>query len=369
MIHDNGGNPRTLIEHLNKLSDGKSIEEYIVPVFSRYGFRTSHFCANGASKPPEFILSKCGPLHNNEGIIIADVDPETVTASCIQALRDQISLILAVYSHVSEWRDPKFVFFTNHVGQLSDSRRTCTDTHLGQNVYALSRESVYALICNSGVGPKALLHRAVSGNPIDEESLNVHIYDVLMSDDPREVDRLLNHEVRLVRTEVSSRMQRMIIDFVKNKLDQTAPGNGIIRPMRWLDDYFDFFNQKQYCYLIRVIAEHTSSYCYSDEASRCIAQVFKKIEPKHIAGSLPEFIRTSADVVLEERRNWHDVVRLASCYKRGYFGPSTLSSIVEWIAQYGNAKQKAKSDRDLQEIGRLRHQVEYSLRNNRELWV
>lgn len=359
MILNSPDNRKIIIEYLNSLTENEFINDVIIPLFGRFGYRVYRTVKHGPGEHgKDVIFVRYDPLHMAEEFIAVQAKAEKVSTANVRAFADQVDRAMKTgfQRRSGDGRvKPHFVFFMNSKTHTNDANEEFIDlVSDSTHTRILSQEHLCDMLMTSGLIPKALMKAIATTSPVVEQDINDHILKLLMSDDPKQVNHLLDHEVKLVADEVSPRMRKMIIDFAKKKWEEDSSFSGTVRPMRWYDQYADFFQPVQYPYFLKVLEEYTSDNYYSYEAAGNVSSLFKKLSSDHVAAFADEFVRLAVNVVVSKRRNWRDILELATAT---HIDKKITNPILTSLIEYAEERQKPKDVVDKAKVERLRKEL------------
>jgi len=359
VILNNPDNRAIVKAYLEQLSEDELIEQFIVPIFSRYGFRVYRIVTHGPGEHgKDVIFVRYDPLHLSEEFIAVQAKAQKVTTKNAPDFAKQIDRAQKVgFKRVGGGGTvvPQYVFFMNSRKHTNDAATEFPDlVNDPAHVRIFSQEHLCDLIMVSGVAPKKLLGMLAVGTVVDDQDVNQRIYTVLMADEPAEVDHLLDHELKLVTGEISDRMKEMIIDFASKKWNEDPTWSGLARPMKWLNDYFTFIGEDQYPLLMNVFREYSNSYA-SRAAASDTREIVGKIRPEHIERFADEFADFAVSVIRNKAPHVADIVAIA---KAARDAGVVMPAILDVALAYYDERQKMSKERDADLLQKLREELD-----------
>ena len=176
-----------------------------------------------------------------------------------------------------------------------------------QHVKILSQENVCELILKSGIGPKRLIKTLSKSIPDDSSKEDQQVFETILGNNPAEIDNLLDHKLKFIRDSISLRTKELVIDYTYDRWQLDRSWAGTVKPMAWLDTYFDFMTEKQYKYLIDVLEELISTNP-SFEALSYTSSVIRKITPEILSTIVGPFILFCAKMVLSSHSDYKHLI-------------------------------------------------------------
>lgn len=288
-------NRKAIIEYLNEIGEDGFIEDFVLPYFASYGYQVYRINEHGPGEHgKDIIFSRFIAFFLDTEYIAVQVKAEPARTSNVALFAHQIVRALRTSFPSRSGQGnlrPNQAIFINARRHTNDANNEFPELINGdaQFVRILSQENVCDLILNSGIGPKELI---ATLSISDKEAMGAEdksVYDVLMGTDPKAIDHLLDYQLKLIQQYISPRLQEMIIDAIYARWQQDRSWDGTVKPMKWLDNYFDFLKEGQYKYLLDVINEGTST-TLSFAAEQYTLSIIRKIKPKMLASLANEFI-------------------------------------------------------------------------------
>lgn len=344
----NPENRRLVTQYLESVSEDDFIDDIIIPTFSQYGYRVYRRPTHGPGEHgKDVVFVRYDPLRMAEEFIAVQAKAEKCDASNVAHFSDQTRRALETgFRKISEdsQQRPHLALFINARRHTNDADEEFIQlVGNSPHVTILSQDHVCDLMLRMDVAPDWLRQQLIQASPLGEHGVDQHVYRILMDDDPSKVDRLLDHELKLIGKDLSQRMKGMVIDYAITKWDNDPTWGGTVRPMRWLDEYFEFFQSDQYAYLMRVLHEYTASNP-SYAASSFTHQVFSKITPQHLSSFADEFVQFAVrQAISHAQSNTGDVMKLA---KQALDAKVITNPMLERAIEYWEHNTKAPGQRD-----------------------
>jgi hypothetical protein len=160
----------------------------------------------------------------------------------------------------------------------------------------------------SGIAPQHLLNKLSTSMPDTQSQADKLVLDTILSNNPADIDNLLDHKLKFLKNEIGLRTKEMVIDYIYDRWQMDRTWVGTVKPMKWFDTYFEFFStEKQFIYLLEVFKELTAS-SPSFEALTYTSSVVRKISPEILSYVSEAFIKYCAERVLSSRNKHDDLV-------------------------------------------------------------
>ena len=295
-----------ITKYLNRIDEDSFIEEFVIPFFQSYGFQVYRINQHGPGEHgKDIIFARYVPLFLDSEYVSVQAKAETVKASNVSHFAHQLNRALKVPFPSRSGQGellPNSAVFLNARKHTNDATREFSrllDTP--QFVRILSQENICDLILDSGIGPAQLISKLSQSGISELSEQDRFVYDILMNNEPRAVEQLFDYQLELIRHNISPSIKEMVIDAILLRWRQDPSWVGTVKPMMWLDRYFDFFTERQSPYLLDIIGELTSS-APSFKAASYTYSVVKKITPQMLAPQAEEFSRLCAEMTVSYGR-------------------------------------------------------------------
>jgi len=309
MIANNTYNRTVIAEYLNTISEDLFIDEVIIPLFSKSGYLLYRRNIHGPGEHgKDLVLYRHVKLFYDNEYIVVQAKAEKVNASNVSKFADQLTRALKVpFPGKSKGQiHPNYVVFINSHSHSNDANfefHYLTD--MKDNIKILSRENIIELIIEMDIVPESLKEKIelyegskVIVNPNMADSYDEYVRSIILGDDNIEINKLLDHDLKIDTRPLSSEIKELIINYIFNKWSQDPSWEGRIKPLKWLRYYFDYIQENQSSKLLRVIEEYISS-TPSFKAADDTAGIISKITPNQIKHFEQKFI----EIIAQETRN------------------------------------------------------------------
>ncbi len=293
-------NRAAIIDYLKEVSEDAFIDEFVLPFFNSFGFQVYRINVHGPGEHGKDIIFSRFVTHLLDvEYTVVQAKAEYVRASNVNKIAQQINRALKVPFISKSGQGqilPSTAFYINarrHSNDANDELPSLID--LPQFVRIQTQENVCDLILNAGIGPRHLIAQLSHSDSNSMNSEDKLVYNVLMKNAPSSVDRLLDHQLQLIRYKVSHRLQEMVIDAIYLRWKEDQSWSGTVKPMKWFDTYFGFFTERQYTYFLDIFKELTSS-TRTYRAEPYTRSVITKTSPINWATQAKNFIHACAEV-------------------------------------------------------------------------
>jgi len=304
-------NRKAIISYLNKVDEDTFIDEFVIPFFSSQGYQVYRINSHGPGEHgKDIIFCKYVPAFFENEFISVQAKAEKVTTSNVTKFSDQLKRALrtkfAPRSGSGEIL-PHYAVFINARKHSNDAYTEFPQLVNSPHAKILSQENVCEIILQSGVAPEHLLKQLSIETPETQNEEDKLVYKTLLGNTPAETDKLLDHKLKFIKTELSQKTKDLVIDYIYDRWGQDRSWVGTVKPMKWFDIYFDFFSQKNSKYLLDVIEELMSS-TPSFDALPYTKSVVSKIQPETIQLFENEFVNLCASKIRSYPRENIDIL-------------------------------------------------------------
>lgn len=333
-------NRKTVLNYLNSISEDSFIEDVIIPFYSSNGYYLYRINEHGPGEHgKDLIFYRHVPSFFDNEYIVVQAKAEKLTTSNVAKFAGQIKRALDVPFKLksgSHDQRPHYAIFLNARAHTNDADHEFNSMiHGNPHIKILSQENISELILRSGIGPKTLIDALskdevkLSASPADKL-----VFDTIMVNNPAAIDQLLDHQVKLIRRELTERSKRLIIDYIFERWKSNRSWEGTVKPMKWLNDYFDFFCDDQYVELMEVFREYTSS-TPSFAASSDTYAVVRKVNNDVLSKINSEFIKFCAELSTYSSHQNKSVIfeKLRNLYNSGLIIHPKLKELSELILE------------------------------------
>lgn len=331
MIKKSPGNRKKVKEYLESLSEDDFIEGVIIPLYNSYGYMTYRINSHGPGEHgKDIIFFKDRPLFYDHEFVIVQAKSEKVRASNVSKFSEQLVRAFKVpfpTKSGSTNRFANYVVFMNSKTHSNDVDFEISYLVDGkENIKILSQENVIELIFKNDFIPENLIG-VLEEYEFDSSDFEDEIKRTLYSNDARKINFIFNTKIEL-EPDLSDEMKDFIIKYIFKIWDEDRTFPGTVKPMKWLNKYFDFISDSEVPRLMDVIVEYASAYP-SYEAYPNTTSIVSKIQINQIKLFEEEFIRFFA-----EKANWSDFSKYPLLMKKfnEYIESDKLSSKYKKIA-------------------------------------
>ncbi|MBV6419603.1 MAG: hypothetical protein DAHOPDDO_00826 [Ignavibacteriaceae bacterium] len=265
MILNNSQNRKIIFEYLNKVSEDDFIDEIIIPLFSSRGYEFYRRNSHGpGEKGKDLIFCRYIDLHYDLEYIAVQAKAEPITASNVSEIAQQ--LIRAYKTSIpiksgSGKIKPNYAILINarkHTNDASSELPDLVDNN--QNIKIIQQENICDLIIKSGIAPNSLINElSLESQRIVNNKYDEQVFNIILENKPKEIEELFEHKLRFLRDKISDDTKNLIVDYLFYLWQQDSSWEGIVKPLKWLSEYFDLILEDKYRLLTRVLVEFTDT--------------------------------------------------------------------------------------------------------------
>ncbi|NMD00584.1 MAG: restriction endonuclease [Bacteroidales bacterium] len=288
-------------EFLNNINEDDFIEKIVIPLFSSQGYFLYRIYDHGPGEHGKDIIfyRHVQLFYDNEYIAI-QAKSEKLTTSNVQIFSSQIIRALKISFNSKSGPikyQPNYAIFINAKTHTNDANIEFTElVKEYPNIKILSQENVCELILKTGIAPNELFDK-LSKNLLDELTTSEKlIYETILKGTPSEIDNLFDLKLKLLKDQINQGIKELIINYIYERWQQDQSWEGTVKPMKWFNIYFEYFQTKQYEYLFDIFNEFTST-TPSYKAADDVKSIINKITPEIINNISSKFIKYSAEQI------------------------------------------------------------------------
>jgi len=306
MILNSPENRKAVTEFLEALKEDKFIDDFVIPFFSSHGFYLYRAADHGPGEHgKDLIFYRHIPIFYDSEYIVVQAKSKKLTTHNVENFSSQIKRALNVPFNPKSGGGGEL---KAHYAIFINSKRHSNDADFEfhkmvadfPHIKILSQENVCELILKSGIGPKRLIKTLSKSTQADSSKEDQLVFETILGNIPAEIDNLLDHKLKFIKDSISLRTKKLVIDYIYDRWQLDRSWAATVKPMAWLDTYFDFMTEKQYKYLIDVLEELTSTHP-SFEALPHTRSVVRKITPEILSTIAEPFILFCAKMMLSPR--------------------------------------------------------------------
>jgi len=314
MIENSPENRRIITDYLESINEDTFIDEFIIPFYSAHGYylyrKNSHGPGEGGK---DIIFYRNVPFFFDNEYLAIQAKAQTIAISNVVEITHQLTRALYLpfpaKSGIGNTR-------ANYAILINSKRinNEANDTLISfisnnPNVKVLAQENVCELIIKSGIAPKSLLSslsQYAEANDNSSEN-DKYVLKTLLCNDPNEINSLFNTGLQVLKTMISENVKGVVIEYIFNYWDNDPTWSGTVKPMKWLDKYFELIQPVQYPKLMKIFYELTSS-TPSFQARNDTYSVSQKITCQMIKEFLDEFIKYCCVLSWDKSINYRHVL-------------------------------------------------------------
>lgn len=335
-------NRKRIIEYLNNINEDTFIDEIVIPLFGSQGFQVYRINSHSSGEHgKDIIFCRYIPIFFENEFVVVQAKAESVSTSNVTKFSDQVKRSLKTkFAPRSGNGDlyPHYAIFINAKKHSNDAYTEFPQLVNSQHVKILSQENVCELIMQTGIAPQWLLNQLSTNTPETQSKDDRMVLDTILSNKPAEIDSLLDHKLKFLKDQITPRTKQIIIDYIYDRWNMDRSWFGTVKPMKWFDNYFDFFvSGRQYEYLIDIFKELTST-TPSYDALSYTSSVVRKVAPEMLSVIADPFTRVCAEQVLSSRNTYRDLVldKLKDLKDSNLVENSELKQIMGKILNFAN---------------------------------
>ena len=293
MIASTSRNRTRIKEYLESIDEDTFIARIIIPLFNSCGYQTYRINAHSAGEHgKDIVFYRYSKLFHDFEYIVVQAKAERVTTSnvadFVNQLKRAISVPIQGLTSSNQYKANYAIFI--------DSKSATNDAfiemiHLADNcnIKFIYQENMIELIMmDSDIIPEELLNDLeVYGDESDSDIDNM-VRKILFHNDPNQVSLMFDSILSISRENISIDTKKLVIEYVFKTWQEDNTWDGTVKPMKWLDKFFDFIQPSQYHYLAMVVGEKASS-TPSYAASYYTQSVFKKITKEQFEAIKKEY--------------------------------------------------------------------------------
>jgi hypothetical protein len=249
---------------LNSVGENDFIDDVVIPIFNQAGYATLRINSHGPGEHGKDIVfyRHVPPFFDNEYVVV-QAKCQIITAANVTEMAYQLVRGLRTpIKGVSGGAD----IFPNYV-VLFNSRRVSNDAHWEfpylvdgrNNIKILNQENVCEMMIQQYVLPGSLSPAVMQQRESEVGEADRRVCDILLQNKAADVEELFENTLVIIRTQISKATKTMLIEYIFNMWEQDSSWDGTVKPMKWLDKYFEFVQKEQYRYLNKVFDEYVST--------------------------------------------------------------------------------------------------------------
>ena len=307
MLTNTPENRAEINRYLEQVSEDDFIDDFIIPFYSSHGYYLYRINSHGPGEHgKDLLFYRHVPIFFDNEYLAIQAKAESIGTGNVIKFKDQLFRAIGTPFNTKSGngtQKPNYVVLINARRSTNDG-----DTEINRlidgfpNIKVLTQENVCELILKTGIAPNSLLSRlaiceAAVSTRTDEDRL---IIDILLKSQPANIDQLFDHQLALIKNSISIDVKEMAITYLFNLWENDRSWDGTIKPMKWLNKYFDLIQPRQFPLLINVLSELTSS-TPSYRAQSDTYQVSNKITSVMMESSVTELLKLCARIFTDQK--------------------------------------------------------------------
>ena len=355
-------NRKAINEYLDKVDEDTFIEEFVIPFFNSQGYQVYRLNSHGPGEHgKDIIFCRYIPAFFENEFVSVQAKAEKVTTSNVTKFSDQLKRALRTTFAPRSGRGellPHYAVFINARKHANDANTEFPQLVDSPHAKILSQESVCEIILQSGIAPDHLLKKLSIESSETQSKEDKLVSSTLLGNIPAETDKLLDHKLKFIKTELSQKTKDLVIDYIYDRWEQDRSWAGTVKPMKWFDLYFDFFSQRNSKFLLDVIEELMSS-THSFDALPYTKSVVNKIQPETIHLFENEFVNLCARRVISRPRENIGILleKLKSAKEAGAITSKTNIDLADKILLL----EKYRKDGDSENWKKIDEEIYYTI--------
>ena len=344
MILNSPENRKQINKYLESVKEDEFIDDFITPFYSSNGFTLFRHNSHGPGEHgKDIIFYRHVQIFDDLEYLAIQAKAQPISASNVVDLSNQLKRALEVPFPLRTRGGrmvPDYVVLVNARRHNNEATEVLNGLLKDEShVKVLSQENVCELILKSGIAPRSLLNQLsmdISSGVNEEDGI---VFKTLTSGSPAEIDDLLDNKLPLMRKYLSEKSKNQVIEYIYHRWMQDRSWKGTVKPMRWLNSYFNFLTEEQYKYLIPVFEECSTAYPSYDARSDTLA-IVNKVKPEQLASVAEAFIRLCGERMLSmSYKNMEVLVsKLRELHESGLIKDDYLGAAMDSIIKADDAR-------------------------------
>lgn len=212
-------NRKMIIDYLNTVDEDTFIDEIVIPFFGSQGYQVYRINSHGPGEHgKDIIFCRYLPAFFENEFITVQAKAERVTTSNVSKFSDQLKRTLntkfAPRSGGTGDICPHYAVFINARKHSNDAYTEFPQLVDSRYAKILSQENVCELIMQAGLAPQSLLNKLSTGSSETQSQEDKQVVDTILSNNPGDIDNLLDHKLKFLRDEIGPRTKDIIIDYI-----------------------------------------------------------------------------------------------------------------------------------------------------------
>lgn len=344
MIKTTAANRLIIKSYLSNLSEDELIEQVIIPLFNSSGYVVYRLITHGPGEHgKDIIFFRHVPLFYDHEFIVVQAKAEKVNAynithfaqQCLRAYKTGFAS-----NSGGENKKANYVLFINSKEHTNDATAEFPEmVENNNNIKILSQQNLIELFILQDFIPHDLIGKldvaTYTGYEFEER-----IRRILAGGNDKEIEALMNTELRIETREMSPEIKGYIINYIFLVWTDNWTWSGTVNPMKWIDTYFEMIQPEQFSKLFNVFKEYTSLFP-SREAKRYTQSVIEKIKPLHIASFEMDFLLLIAKLCIENSiSKYQPLEKLFRVFANSNLSKNSNIAIISKIREYIHIKDQ-----------------------------
>ena len=349
MILNNPENRKQILKYLESVNEDDFIDDFIIPFFFSKGFTLFRRNSHGPGEHgKDIIFCNYVQIFDDLEYWAIQAKAQPIKTSNVVNISDQLRRAWEIPFPLRKRGGrmvPDYVVLVNarrHNNEATEALNGLLKNE--SHIRVLSQENVCELILKSGIAPQSLLDQLsmdVSSGENEEDRI---VSETLNSGSPAEIDELLDNKLLWMKKFLSEKSKELVVEYIYHRWMQDRSWGGTVKPMRWLNSYFDFMTEEQYEYLIPVFEEICSAYPSFDARSDTLA-IVNKVKPEQLTSISDAFIRLCGERTLSMSFDNIEILisKLRELRKSGLIKDDSLITVMDSIIKADNEQRQGKS--------------------------
>ncbi|MHB8712493.1 MAG: hypothetical protein ACYC9T_09315 [Trichloromonadaceae bacterium] len=305
-------NRKRIIEYLEAIDEDTFIDEVVIPFFGSLGYQVYRINSHGPGEHgKDIIFYRHVPIFFENEFIAVQAKAENVTTANVNKFSDQLKRALKTkFASRSGSGDlsAHYAIFINARKHTNDAYTEFPQLVNSKHAKILSQENVCELILQTGIAPRHLLDKLSTSSPDVQSKADKLVIDTILSNNPADIDNLIDHKLKFLKQEIGQRTKEIVIDYIYDRWQMDKSWSATVKPMKWFDQYFEFFiSERQLKYFLEVFEELTASNPSFDALSYT-SSVARKVTTDMLSHFSEEFIHYCARRILLFKNEYDDLV-------------------------------------------------------------
>ena len=281
MIASTSRNRTKIKEYLESIDEDTLITNIIIPLFNSCGYKTYRVNSHGPGEHgKDIVFFRYSKLFYGFEYIVVQAKAERVTTSnafgFVQQLRRAIETPFQGLTSNNQYK-ANYAIFIDSQSATNDAFEEMVHLADNCNIKFLYQENLIELMMtDSDIIPQNLLSELEVYGSEHDSDIDSFVRKTLFHNDPNQVLSLFDNILSISKESISVETKKLVVEYIFKTWQEDNTWEGTVKPMKWLDKFFDFIQPSQYHYLAMVVGERAST-TPSYAARNYTQSVFRRI--------------------------------------------------------------------------------------------